>query len=178
MKIEEFIEYERQNNLFNLRYLGVNFWKITRQTAYNLLSDNKVNTSNTTLPKKLKNRIIIFLEIIKSMIYVRFNRRTSARIMILTSSAFYVDQDGNRLDRIMNQLILREENSIVINLYSRNFKPFDFLTHGRVVHHYDHPIRILQNFILYRVFKIFLNSNYFMYDFEEHLINFKEILYN
>lgn len=171
MKVEEFIEFERRNNLFSLSYLGVYFWKISRQTVYNLLSGNKLTTHNLRSTNKLKNRIMTFLGIIKSMTYLRFNRRTSNRTMILTSSAYYLDKDGNRLDRIMNHLILNEENSIVINLYSRLFKPLDFLTHGRILHHYNHPIRILQNFILNRIYRIFLSNSCYTVNIDKLIID-------
>lgn len=170
MKVEEFLEYESQNNLFNLTIRGVYFWKMTRHFAYKLLTDNLSVSTKTAFANTFWIKIFHLLKIVKSFKYIHFNRRSNAKTYILTSSVFYSDQDNNRLDRIMDHIILREKNSVVIKLFSDDFKPFEFLTYGSLVHHYNHPVRILQNFIMFRIYRFFLINDLDLKNYEKILL--------
>lgn len=172
MKVEEFLKHESQNNLFTLTIRGVYFWKMTRHFAYELLKDNLSVSQKTSFANKFRSKFLLLLKIIKSVKYSYFNKRTDAKTYILTSSGFYSDQDNNRFDRIMNHIILREESSVVINLFSDDCKPFDFRTHGRLVHHYNHPVRMLQNFIMFRIYRFFLINDFDLKNFEKNLLWF------
>lgn len=69
----------------------------------------------------------------------------------MASGGYYLDQEGRRLDRILNHIIEQSKSSTVMFNLTKHGRIDDFHVHGRQVHVKFHPLRMIKYSLIKKV---------------------------